>query len=366
MLLTISVHAGAYDITDAFDDFDIDARAADSALYDVRADLLPDYTLNNVTDAMINGREIDVIKGMPEKISSLLLSEFKASLKDAVFILAVIIVCSVVTAVKGSFAENEISKTADAVCVVSAALTLVLILKELIGICIKTVANGVLFIKALTPAIVILMFSSGDHVSAGSLEFWLFFLLEVMSHVIEYIFIPLVCARLSLSAADSIFDGIRLKGLSELIGSVLNFSLGLMLTVFTGFITINRVAASVGDAAAGKTVKFTVSNAVPIVGKIISDSADLVISFSHVIKTAFGVFGIIGVVLIFLAPVVRIGARLLVLKLTAALSETLGNTRLTGLLSSFASAATYIFSINICVCVFMVVSLGLTVVMGAK
>ncbi|MBR2743311.1 MAG: stage III sporulation protein AE [Clostridia bacterium] len=366
LLLSLSaVSAGAADIG-ALDGFGIDARAADNELYGVRAALFPEFGAEAVTGAIVGGSGLEGIRNIPNRVADIFFGELKSALKGALLILGVMILCSVITVFGGSFAAGEVSQTADAVCALSASLVMISVLKDVIATGMSAVSGGVSFVKALTPAMVILLFTGGEAASAGTLEFWLFFLIEAMSHAVEYVFIPLICCRLALSSADAVFDGVKLSGLCNLISGFLNFSLGLMLTVFTGFITLNRVVASIGDAAAGRTVKFTVSNAVPVVGKIISDAADLVISYSHIIKSAFGVFGIIGVVLIFLIPLIKIGAQLVVFKITAALSETLGNERLTKLLNGFAAAISYIFSLNVCVCVFMVISIGLTVSVGAK
>ena len=365
LFIILSVHAGAAGVADAFDAMNIDARGADAALYEAGGMIIPDISSRDVVGALISGTELPGADEVFQKLYDLAFGELRAALKGAAAMLAVIILCSIVTAAGSSFASGEVSRTADAVCVVSGALTMTLVLKDMISVCIDTVSGGVSFIKALTPTMVLLMFTGGDAVGAGTLEFRLFFIIEAMAQAVEYFFIPLVCCRLALCAADAVFDGIKLSGLAGLIKSALNFSLGLMLTVFTGFITINRIAASVGDAA-GKTVRFTVSNAVPVVGKIISDSADLVITYSHVIKSAFGVFGMTGVILIFLSPLIRIGARLLIFRLAAALSETLGSPRLCALFGGFAEAVTYIFSISVCVCVFLIITLGLTTWAGAK
>lgn len=366
LVCIIIIPVSASDVTEVLDEFNIDTGEIDGELYSVREDILSDFSADTVISAMLEGEDIPGTSGLWGKITDLFLGELKTALKGSLIILGILIICSLITVMKGSVAGGEVSQVTDAVCVIAATLVVSAILKQLITAGLSSVASGVSFIKSLTPAMVVLLFTSGNTISAGALEFWIFFLLEAMAHAVEYVFIPLVCCYLALSAADAIFEGVKLSKVADLFKTFLGFSLGFMLTVFTGFITINQIVRSVGDAATSKAVKFTVSSAVPVVGKIISDAADLVISFSYVIKSAFGVFGIIAVALIFLIPIIKIGTQMVVFRIIAALSDTLGNSKLTKLLSSFATAITYVFSINICVCVFMVISLGLIVMSGVK
>jgi len=364
MILIVPVYAA--DIPQMIDSYGIDTHITDNELSVVRDTIISDFNTDAVIKAMMSGEEIPGIKGLPNKVIDIFFGELKTALKGALIILSIMIICSFVTTMKSSFMSSEVSSVTDAVCVTSSAMVAAVILKQLISVGVASVAGGTAFVKSLTPAMVILLFASGNALSAGALEFWLFFLIEAMVYVVEYIFIPMVCCYIALCAADSIFDGIRLSKIADLFKSFLSFSLGFMLTLFTGVITISQLIRSVGDAATSKAVKFTVSSAVPVVGKIISDAADLVISFSYLIKSAFGVFGIISVILIFLIPVIKIGVQMIVFRIIAALSDTLGNEKLTRLLSGFASGITYIFSINICVCVFMVLSLGLVVMTGVR
>lgn len=344
----------------------IDTSKIDSTLYDTTKDLNIDFRAENVIINLLSGKGIDFNKGFFENLSDLFFLEIRNALKGAVLIFSIIIICSLISVLQTSFAQSEVSNIANSICIVSSSFVVVSILKQLVSVGIGSINSSIVFIKSLGPAMALLLFASGQPIASGSFAMWLFLLVEGMVSLISYVFIPLLYCYLAISIADSIFSNISMKKVADLIKGFISFGLGLMLTVFTSVISIQSIAQNIGDMTANKAVKYTISSAVPVVGKIISDAADVVISFSHILKNAFGLFGIICVILIFLIPIIKIGVQIIVFKVINALAHTLGNSQISNLLECFCSTIMLIFSISISVCIFIIISLGLIVISGVK
>ncbi len=93
------------------------------------------------------------------------------------------------------------------------------------------------------------------------------------------------------------------------------------------------------DAATIKAAKFTMSNLVPVVGGVISDTAETLLAGAGVLRNAAGVFGMLAVVGICLVPFLNLGVHYLMYKCTAALAATAsGNGRVTGLIEAIGTA----------------------------
>ena len=110
-----------------------------------------------------------------------------------------------------------------------------------------------------------------------------------------------------------------LRGLAEGIGSLSAGALKLILTLFTAYLAVAGGVSGNVDRVALKTAKFAVSGAVPVVGGVMSDAAETVLSGAVLLRGSVGVFGMICVTAICLAPFVRAGACYLCFKAGAAL-----------------------------------------------
>ena len=93
------------------------------------------------------------------------------------------------------------------------------------------------------------------------------------------------------------------------------------------------------DAATVKAAKFTISNLVPVVGGIISDTAETLLAGASVLRNGAGVFGMLAVLGICVVPFLYLGAHYLMYKLAAALAATVsGDGRVTGLIDAVGTA----------------------------
>jgi stage III sporulation protein AE len=95
--------------------------------------------------------------------------------------------------------------------------------------------------------------------------------------------------------------------------------------VFVGYISLSGIISSAGDVAAIKTTKTVISNTVPIVGSIISDTSDAILSGANILKASIGVYGVLGVCALCLVPFIGSLANYLVFKVTSAISASLCN-----------------------------------------
>lgn len=86
-----------------------------------------------------------------------------------------------------------------------------------------------------------------------------------------------------------------------------------------------------------KTAKFAVSGAVPVVGGVISDAAETVLSGASLLRGSVGVFGMLCVTAICLVPFLRAGASYLLYKAGAALLSPLCSSSLRALLESIGT-----------------------------
>ena len=132
----------------------------------------------------------------------------------------------------------------------------------------------------------------------------------------------------------------------------------MVLLAFIAYLNLSGVISGGADAATVKAAKFTISNLVPVVGGVISDTAETLLAGASVLRNAAGVFGMLAVLGICVVPFLNLGVHYLMYKCTAALAATAsGNGRITGLIESLGTAFGLILAMTAACAVLLVVAM---------
>ena len=146
---------------------------------------------------------------------------------------------------------------------------------------------------------------------------------DFLLRLIHSLLIPLCYAFVAANVAWAALANEGLKRLAGFLKWLITMVLSVVLLVFVGYLNLSGVISGGADAATVKAAKFTLSNLVPVVGGVISDTAE----------TLLAVLGIC------VAPFLNLGAHYLLYKGTAALAATAaGSGRLTGLIEALGTA----------------------------
>ena len=124
----------------------------------------------------------------------------------------------------------------------------------------------------------------------------------------------------------------------------MTWTLKIIIYVFTGYMSITGVITSTADATTIKAAKLTISGVVPVVGNIISDASDAVLGSAAVIKNSVGIYGLLAVSAIWMAPFLRVGVHYLLLKLTAAACGVFNQNSGTILVDNYCSVMGYVMA----------------------
>jgi len=125
---------------------------------------------------------------------------------------------------------------------------------------------------------------------------------------------------------------LKVERMGKFFTQLAQLSLGFFLTIFVGIITLRAVYAAALDKVALRTTKFVTDNAIPVVGKMFSDTIEVAAGYVVMIKQALGIYGVLVIVGMILAPLLKIGAIALIYKVSAAIVEPLGDSRTAGIL----------------------------------
>ncbi len=265
------------------------------------------------------------------------LSLFRSNVNGAVLLLGVVLLCSVIDDMHraaDSGTENYVPLAGALVITLIAAGSL----RSLMGVGMETMEQLDVFAKSLLPTLAAAVAAGGGVVSASVRQILTVMFTNLLISVIRHLLLPMVYCYVAVAVANAVLPDHALKRLQSGIGKVVTGALTGLLVVFTAFLTLSGAAGTAADAAALRLTKSAISAAVPVVGSIIADATDSVLASAGILKSAIGVFGMLGVLAICLTPFLHLAVQYLLYKLTAFLASTVGSESLVELIDSLGSA----------------------------
>lgn len=202
----------------------------------------------------------------------------------------------------------------------------------------RSALDGIgVFSAALQPVLAAALAMGGNAVTATTLQAATMLVFDLVLRLTETLLVPAVCVYLAVTVVDAAAGNGMLRGLADGIESLTAGALKLLLTLFTAYLAVAGGVSGNVDRLALKTAKFAVSGAVPVVGGVMSDAAESVLSGAALLRGSVGVFGMVCVTAICLAPFLRAGACCLCFKAGAALLSPLCSDGLRRLLSGIGT-----------------------------
>ena len=113
--------------------------------------------------------------------------------------------------------------------------------------------------------------------------------------------------------------------------------------VFLGVTALQGLTSATFDGISIRTTKFAIDKFVPIVGGMVSDTVDMLVGCSLVVKQGIGVIGLLLLCASILEPVMYMAAMALSFRVAAAIIEPFGNKRLPECLNGMARVFTLLF-----------------------
>ena len=270
-------------------------------------------------------------------IGGLVFGGVKDMLPVFAVICAIAILCGLLHMFQSSFMSAGTSKL---IYFVGYAAILVLILTSMIdvvGDCYGAVRSMQKQMQAVFPILLTLIATSGGSVSVAVYQPAVVFLSEIIVNIISTVVLPVVV----ICMVGNMSEEIKLNNFAALFKSINKWVLGISLTAFTVFLTVQGITSATYDGLSFKAAKYAISNSVPIIGGFLSGGFDLMIAGSVLIKNALGSCSLLLLVSAILVPFVQLVVFSLFLKLTAAVTEPVGDGKISGFLTSLSGTVNY-------------------------
>ncbi len=322
--------------------------------------VMPSFSFSEMVADITKGKSIVDAEAVFENLVRL----FAAQLYDAVKILAVIAAAAILGAVLENLQSSFGKKSFDAAGLAGIGIIAGLGIKIFSESCTyaQSAAGDMTIIMTALLPILVTMAAGGGMVLTGTLTHPVILAMcAVFANIFEKVLIPAAVAYMAVSVLDSLGTSVKLGALRDLIKKAYNFIVGIVMTLFTGMLSISGFAAGALDGVSAKGARFALSTMVPFVGGSISDAMSAVASACMVIKNAVGIAGILAMAALCAAPILRIGAIVLAVRLTAAVCEPVADGRTIKILTAIADALSMINAAVISTAVMMVIAISIII-----
>lgn len=321
---------------------------------------LPEFDFSRFVEDISSGKNIFE----PDNIFTTLLEMFATELYGAIKILtvitAILLISSLLENLRSSFNKKSMFGAEFALVALVSALACEIFSQS--GSYAAEVSRDItkLMISVL-PALLTLTAGSGFAQTVAITNPILYFMCNVFAEIFTRVLIPLSVAYFTLSVTDLLTDAIKLTKFRELVKKAYNFTLGLVMTLFTGLLAVSSFAGNSLDSVGAKGLKFAISSVVPFVGRSLSDAMGAVVSASLLLKNAVGITAIIAMLALCIIPVLKIAATIIAIRISAAICEPVASGKSVAIISSVADSLSMINAAVIATVMMMIISLSLIV-----
>ena len=193
------------------------------------------------------------------------------------------------------------------------------------------------FMLTYIPIFTAVSAACGNPAAAGAYSSSTVFLCEAAGFIASGVLIPFLSSFTALAVVSAVDTQIKISGAAEAIRRFTTWVLAALMLVFVGLLTIQGVTCTAADSVAARTLRFTASSFIPVIGSSVSDAFLAVKSGVGVIRSAVGGFGMAVVFLIALRPFLLIFAIRITLWAGRIANELLGLKRTADLLRTIDS-----------------------------
>ncbi|WP_243237197.1 stage III sporulation protein AE [Heliobacterium chlorum] len=272
------------------------------------------------------------------------------------------VVVAILTHLQASFESGSVSKVAFAV----GYMVLITIGVHSFYTAVQTgrgaIDDMVRFMQVILPILLTLLTAMGGLASGALFHPVIFGTITLISTLIKNWIFPLIFFAAALGILNHVSPQFKVKNLHGLVKDGYKLVMGLFITVFLGVISIYGAVGAVADGLTLRTAKYATDALLPVVGGLVADSFEVVISSSMLLKNGIGLIGVVVIAVLSVLPSLKILALVLIYRLAGALLQPAGNSPVADSLETIGSSLTLVF--GAVASVGLMFFLALTIVVG--
>ena len=301
-------------------------------------------------------------------IISSLISIFFGNLSSPASMLGKLIAAAVLCTLAQSISDagsgiNEVFRILGTLAVI---LTIYDCIKDSIDITLNCLNELNVFMISYIPIYSGIISASGGAGASVSYYGGDLFLCECAAFAAKSIIAPLVSVLLAASIVGAVNPDVKLGNIAAAVKKAIQWMLGMLMTVFTGLLTIQNAVGASADSIKSKAVRFAASSFIPIIGSSVSETYSALKGSLGMIRTGTGAVGVIIIAAIVLRPIIILLTVRAVLALGKVFCEILGQNEMADLAGSINSILAIGMSLLICFSMMFIISTCIIMMTAAR
>ncbi len=276
-----------------------------------------------------------------QEICRMVFSNVKKLLPSFACIAAIGLLCGLLNSLQSRYLGESTAKVVFFVAYIGALLPTLGILTEAISLGKSTVGSMQEQMQLVFPIMLTLIAASGGSVTAAIFQPAVGFLCNTLIGLVDKVVFPITVAIIVFSMAGKLFGDLKTEKFSSFFKSINKWTIGIGVSVFGVFFTVQGITASSYDGIVRRAAKYAIGTGVPIVGGFLSGGFDLAVAGSVLIKNALGNFSLVILVMILLQPLSVLIASSFLLRLSAAITHPFGDSKIASFLEETAENLQY-------------------------
>ena len=263
--------------------------------------------------------------------------------------------------VRSMSAEGTVDKVFTLICV----LTTVLVISDTVTDSLYSVKTSMeqmnRFMMSYIPIFSSVATAGGSAAAGAGYYGVMLIICESAGILADTILVPFLSAVLAVTLVSAINPSLDLGSLAESVKKLVIWVLGIVMTLFTGLLSIQSFAGAAADNLSARAVKFAASSFIPVIGGSVSEAYSAVKGSIGVIRTSVGVIGVIIMAVIVAKPLLTILAVKLAVWIGATINDIFGISNSGGLLKSINSVLSIGVSILAAYSIMFVISTSVVI-----
>ncbi len=312
---------------------------------------------NQIASDLINNKGIN--DNLIKVLLKVFFKEIVFSIKSATIIYIIIIIMAIITSFDVE-QNSDISKIAKTVCFIALASITIKNFLDIISSFKTTVNVLTTTMQVISPFLLAVLMSTGALSTTGLIQPILLFISSLIGFLINYIVIPFFMISVAFNIIFSVSENLRIDKVSKLFSGAAIWCTGILFTLFLGVLSLEGTISSSVDSIAVKTTQAAVSNFIPVVGKLFSDSFESVVGATKLIGKTGGIIGIIAIILISITPIIKIASILIIYNILNTLIEPIySDEKISKYIDNFANVYKNLLGILIGIIILFIISTGI-------
>jgi len=323
-------------------------------------DIFPDVDLNSLLNSAIRG-EIDN-KGIYKSILSIFGNELISAISLLGTILIIIIIHSLLKNFSENLSKNEgIGQIAYYVEYILIVTLIMANFSNIINMMKESISNLVGFVNCIVPILLALMSATGSITSVTLVQPLIIFAVVFIANTITVFIIPIALIATALGIVSNLSDKVQIGKLSKFLKSGVVWVLGVVITVFVSILSLEGGLTSNVDGLAAKGIKSATTTFIPVVGKALGESVDMVIGSTALLKNSIGIVGMFVIIGICAMPIIKLAILTITYHFASAICEPLADKKIVSLLEQMGGTFKVLLGIMFFTSILLIIGLAMCI-----